>query len=447
MKSIPWKSILISGAMSAITVFAQTVPFSTGRIAISSDGNQHDKDDWGATAATLMILASQNAQNKLAVYTHSDHIWGSSGSGEAAMALSADETASKFGFDAAKIVSAAQNPTGAYNKMRDAILASSADDPLTIIGAGPMHVIGKGLNKARQTDASRLQYVRVISHSKWNNEHSDKPKDWEEHTGWTWDEMIDAFSGYGVIFDKIEDQNAADSKTVGFATHLADDGSPYWEAWHFLRDYSAHSAAINEGIQFVYSRIVASDKADISDCGMAYYLFTGDQQGGPAGLKAMLDNGFGTEPSDPVDPSDPIGTVFIKSKRTENRIRPLSASEGSDVVQYPGGWSGKWLQWEMIPTRGEYFYLRSKAKKQYLYMPDGAPRSVVKVTYVVGPEAEWRKVNISSGVVRLENRAENQYIQVDRYENFVTHPEGNIQIRVSDDDALDNKSHWLLEEL
>ena len=39
-----------------------------GRILISSDGNEHDHDDWSATALSLALLASQNMQDKLTVF-------------------------------------------------------------------------------------------------------------------------------------------------------------------------------------------------------------------------------------------------------------------------------------------------------------------------------------------------------------------------------------------
>jgi len=43
-----------------------------GRIAISSDGNQHDSDDWGATAVTLAIIANRGLQNKVVHYDYAN---------------------------------------------------------------------------------------------------------------------------------------------------------------------------------------------------------------------------------------------------------------------------------------------------------------------------------------------------------------------------------------
>jgi hypothetical protein len=57
--------------------FSQTIPYTKGRIVISSDGNEHDEDDWAATPMSLALLASQGLQDQLVAYTFSDHTWGS----------------------------------------------------------------------------------------------------------------------------------------------------------------------------------------------------------------------------------------------------------------------------------------------------------------------------------------------------------------------------------
>ena len=46
-----------------------------GRIAVSSDGNYHDRDDICATAVTIAIFTSAGVAGKLVYYGHSDHIW------------------------------------------------------------------------------------------------------------------------------------------------------------------------------------------------------------------------------------------------------------------------------------------------------------------------------------------------------------------------------------
>ncbi len=89
---------------------------------------------------------------------------------------------------------AVDNAEVAYNALRDQINNSSADNPLIIVAAGPMQVVGEAINRA---NLDKRQFVSLVSHSKWNNEHSDKPSDifWDRHSGWTFQEIIDTFSG------------------------------------------------------------------------------------------------------------------------------------------------------------------------------------------------------------------------------------------------------------
>jgi hypothetical protein len=55
--------------LSISTLEAQTPLWEgKGRIAISSDGNEQDHDDWAATPLSLALLAAAGLQ---------DHIWGS----------------------------------------------------------------------------------------------------------------------------------------------------------------------------------------------------------------------------------------------------------------------------------------------------------------------------------------------------------------------------------
>ncbi len=93
--------------------------------------------------------------------------------------------------------------------MRDEINKSSAENPLIIIAAGPMQVVGEAINRAEK---EKRQYVTLISHSQWNNRHADNPSkaEWDEHSGWTFQEIIDNFStskGGNLKCVQILDQN------------------------------------------------------------------------------------------------------------------------------------------------------------------------------------------------------------------------------------------------
>ena len=172
--------------LSATPLWAAIVP---GRIAISSDGNRHDCDDIFATAVSVAILAETGNASRLKYYGYADHVWSTStgcadGNRETAMQRSAVETAKKYGgFDLSKFVNAKANQSSAIQKLTDEINKSTSTDPLWIIAAGPMHVVGTALSRAA---SSRRQYVTIISHSSWNNYHSDRPYSEPGHTGWTW---------------------------------------------------------------------------------------------------------------------------------------------------------------------------------------------------------------------------------------------------------------------
>ncbi|MEM0964562.1 MAG: hypothetical protein AAGJ81_00240 [Verrucomicrobiota bacterium] len=270
------------------------VVYRSGRIVVSSDGNHHDPDDWGATTASLAILASLGLQDSLALYIHSDHIWGSSDWGGAEqMKRSAVEGGRLFGFDTKRIISGVDDPERAYDLMRDQIVRSTAEDPLVIVAAGPMQVTGEALSRARDLNPQSLSHVRCISHSTWNNRHADQPADFESHHGWTWWEMIEEFTDDGVIFDKIHDQNQKFEAYKGLSSGSAGpDGTVLWEPWYFLRDYDSKDEMTNKAIQFIWERMRASKKADISDAGMIYYLVTGDPWADPKKIEQLFDHGF-----------------------------------------------------------------------------------------------------------------------------------------------------------
>ncbi|TDQ18700.1 hypothetical protein DFQ04_0505 [Algoriphagus boseongensis] len=268
------------------TSFAQSIPFYTGRIAISSDGNEHDEDDWAATPLTLALLAANGLQDKLVVYTFSDHIWGSDKEkpGAAAqMRESAFIGAKLFGFKKTKFIEAVTAQNFAIIELTTQINSSSAKDPLTIIAAGPMEIVGTALNEA---DSTKLKYVRLISHSTWNDEHADKPYDWEKHTGWTWEKIKEQFEKHGLQLDHIADQNGGE----GYDGLKANVSKYDW----LKNSPSKDKKPFKKGDwDWLYSRLEAAQKGgefDPSDAGMIIYLLTGKDKTDPEDVRAMMEN-------------------------------------------------------------------------------------------------------------------------------------------------------------
>jgi fibronectin type 3 domain-containing protein len=283
-----------------------------GRIAISSDGNEHDHDDWAATPFTLALLAAKGLQDKLVLYTYSDHVWGSddehpAGSNTTAigaraeMRISALEGADQFGFARNRFIEAVGNPEAAYNAMRDAINASTASDPLFIIGAGPMHVIGEAINRAQ---LSKRQYVTLISHSTWNNNHA-------HGTSWTWAKIETSFknaAGGNLKMVKIDDQNGG----TGYDGMRAVKSKFDWIRTSTARN---HSAYISGSWDWLYSRqetCVKNGEFDPSDAGMIIYLLTGKTKTEPSDARTIMENPVGGS-LPPVSSSVSSSSVSVSS--------------------------------------------------------------------------------------------------------------------------------------
>lgn len=270
-----------------------------GRIAISSDGNEHDHDDWAATPLTLALLAAAGIQDNVVLYTYSDHIWGSNQSHPTSstglnsyehMRESALGGQKWFGFDKTNFVCAVDNAEVAYRSLSDEINKSSEENPLIIIAAGPMQVAGEAINRA---DKNKRRFVTLLSHSEWNNQHADKPGNsyWDKHSGWTFNEIKEAFSsaeGGGLTCIKILDQNGGSdydglntdiSKFDWIKTSKARYNPAYkLGAWDWL--YERQETCIkNNGKNF-----------DPSDAGMIIYLLTGIEKTNPDMARKIMEN-------------------------------------------------------------------------------------------------------------------------------------------------------------
>lgn len=275
-----------------------------GRIIISSDGNEHDNDDWAATPFSLALLAARGLQDRLALYTYSDHVWGSNhefpnASGRTTyenMRESALGAKERFRFDNSLFICAVDSPDVAYNAVRDEINRSSKKNPLIIIAAGPMQVIGEGLSRARK---QKRKYVTVLSHSNWNNDHAADTiyrmyYQWEGegHKGWTFNQMKMQFAskvGGGACFIQIADQNREESGE-GL---LADREAFEWLLTSPVRNDSYYSKGSWE---WLYYRLETStkewrpQKIDVSDSGMILFVLTGIQKTTPAMAQWVMEN-------------------------------------------------------------------------------------------------------------------------------------------------------------
>ncbi len=234
-----------------------TAPQFRGRIAISSDGNAHDADDWGATALSLAIIARAGLTPQFVHYDYSSHIWDDDGQGPAQMTESALHGAQLFGFDTSRFFDDRRDLTGAVASIAGAVNQSSADNPLYFIIGGPMEVAWRGLQAA---SASKRGFVTCISHSAWNDTHT--------HNGsHTWTNVI----ALGCKANHISDQNA------GFST--GDMGK-----WDWLKT-TLNGQWLWDRINVVHA-VGGAKVGDASDAGMVYYLLSGDQNGTSSSLRS-----------------------------------------------------------------------------------------------------------------------------------------------------------------
>ena len=264
---------------------AQTIPFQSGRIIISSDGNEHDHDDWSATSLSLALLAARGLQDKLVVYTFSNHLWGSNHDHPDAleeMRISAIEGGRRFGFHKTRFIEAVTYPDSAVSAIVSEINKSTTKDPLTIIEAGPMELVGRALSAA---DETKLKHVRLISHSRWNDNHASRPaRKWEDHDGWTWEQIEASFTPKGLTCDHIRDQNGGQDYT-GMRAPFA--------AYEWLKDDNLQSYTMyqNGNQEWLIGRIEKCRKQgeyDPSDAGMIVYLLTGIIKTNPEDAENIL---------------------------------------------------------------------------------------------------------------------------------------------------------------
>lgn len=385
--------IAIAAVATSISLRAQIpfTPSTNARIAISSDGNKHDNDDWGATAATLAILAKAGLQNKVVLYTYSDHIWGSEGNDEAQMRESALGGKNRFGFNNTNFIEAVKNKEAAYNAMKNAINASSSGNRLVIICAGPMHVVGVGMSRAT---AFKRQFVTLISHSNWNDFHSDRPEGEGNHNGWTWNEMKNSFSNANFVH--IKDQNEPNNKNLFNTSKAGPGGSADWASWHWMRDNS------DANIRWVYQRAQALGRPDISDCGMAWYLVKNDQNGNATKMKNFINGGS--------NPPPPSGSVFRLQKRNASNYAidgGNGGANGQNVYLWTNNPNNPNTKWVEISRGNGYFSYRKNGTNFCLDGGNGGANGQNVYLWSCGNSNQnqhWLKVNAGSGHYRLQKR-------------------------------------------
>ncbi|MDD3107780.1 MAG: hypothetical protein PHV49_01015, partial [Alistipes sp.] len=207
------------------------------------------------------------------------------------------EGRSYFGFGKTNFLCAYDDPEVAYQAVAREINRSSRRNPLILIAAGPMQVLGEGIARSKM---SKRKYVTLISHGRWNDVHAGKNRERYKpsHEGWAYEEVVGTFStpaGGSLTCIHIHDQNGRDRDVAGkplFEGLYANRHRFDWIQSLEMRDKSPYRKGCWD---WLYSRfeLSAKDRSrnfDMSDAGMLIYVLTGSDYTSPDVLRDLLEH-------------------------------------------------------------------------------------------------------------------------------------------------------------
>jgi hypothetical protein len=267
-------------AASAVLLFAPNVhahsgPFDgkefKGRIAFSSDGNCNDEDDWGAFPVAIAMLDAFGVTDKLVHVDYCNILPKNDPRFYNEMVDSVLGSAERYNIPRSILFDCQTDLDGAIESIKNAINASSAGNPLYYVLAGPMEVPFRGIVRS---DPEKRKYVYCISHSVWNDGYTRDDEELHLHNK---RDVIP--SGVNWIQCKDGNRNLAHPGGVGKRSTPAQ-----WSLYHWLRDSN------DSRLRWIYSRLEAEKRCDISDSTMTYFLLTGDEEANLDKLRLLLDN-------------------------------------------------------------------------------------------------------------------------------------------------------------
>jgi hypothetical protein len=253
------RASLACTAAVRFTSVAVAAPAPLPRIAWTADGNYYDKDDWGSATMAMRLLAGAGQQYRLVHFDFNSHIPQSSSTWEGQMQTSVLDSRGRYGYYSSVFFNAKPRSDAAVANLRSCIMLSTtstaggAPGPLNLCLAGPPDILWQAL---QGVSMSQRRNVRVISHSSAYNESTGGV-----HT---------LAECQGVTVVKIPNQNQRLNTKQN------------WSPWAFLNNSSRPEN------QWVYNRMRASGRADVSDSGMMYYLLYGNSTPTVADYRAKL---------------------------------------------------------------------------------------------------------------------------------------------------------------
>ena len=248
---------------------AQTGPWVDGtlkgRMALSHDGNFNDEDDWGAFPVVIALLDAYGVKDKLVHIDFNNIIQNNDPRFEKDMTTSVLGAAERYGISAAVLHNCRTDLEGAVRSIRDAVNASSAENPLDYLLAGPMDVPYRGILAA---DPAKRRHVYCLSHSVWNDGFGNR--------------RIEGRSKRDVIALGIHWIQVKPGSGLTYSSRTASTPKQ-WAAFQWMRD------SRDERLQWIYTRLQVEGRCDVSDATITYSFLTGDEQCDPQKLAAVLD--------------------------------------------------------------------------------------------------------------------------------------------------------------
>ena len=338
-------SLLLAPLLLALPTFA----LASYRIAYSADGNQHDPDDWHASALALAMIAESGQKHRLVHFDYNNHLGDNNWEMAKQHRQNVNGAVQRYGYEAWRFFDNQSNLKGAVGSIARAVNQSHAGSRLFLICAGPMEVCYRGIAAAQD---AKERYVTVVSHSWWNENHT--------HTA----QMKRRWSDIRRDFD-VQAVEIANQNNTAFRSQAS--------AWDWLKhqrhgDWLHQAVARNRGA------------GDASDSGMAYYVLKGrsasSQRATMADIKAVF-NGSNTVDSggsaggSGVTP--PGHAIAIKARNSNKcpEVAQWSKTNGANVQQRGCANYGN-QKWKFERTWGGRYALRSQHSNKCAQVQGGA---------------------------------------------------------------------------
>lgn len=277
--------MLICGFQTA--VFSQAWNYDNNRIAISFDGNSApdneykwptgDPDDWGAAAASCAIIAKLKLQDKLVHCSYNNFIDAPAGpDNENQLKISFEGAAERWDFKPETFIDVTTHLNDARTHLAKEIALSTADNPLYLCHAGLTEFIYQVVEEVINSGHKEaLKHLYILSHSGFNE--NEKRRTYHRDFNDLRNLTENSFQ-----YKKIKDQN---DKTN--PQNLWNSGKDF-SVWYWMRDHK------DPNVRWMYTRmeVHSGNVADISDCGMLFYLLLGDENGTPEKFREFIGNGI-----------------------------------------------------------------------------------------------------------------------------------------------------------